>query len=225
MAYTVLAILLPERVDHAAGDREPGWRRRPRPAVPRAVVLGLRCNAGLRLLSGFLTMFMAFLLRDEPFPGWEARPELLLALVIGAAGFGSTVGIALGSVLRNVKPEITVVVALVADAVVTVVVALLYGLPTAVLLGLTAGLAQSFGKLSLDALIQRDVPEQTRASAFARSETLLQLSWVVGGFLGIALPLIPQVGLGVAAAVLVAWAVFVLGSVRSQRQSGPAVSS
>ena len=214
---TILAILLPERVDHAAGDREPGWRRRPRPAVPRPVVLGLRCNAGLRLLSGFLTMFMAFLLRDEPFAGWETRPELLLGLIIGAAGFGSTIGIALGSVLRNVKPEITVVVALVADAVVATVVALLYGLPTAVLLGLTAGLAQSFGKLSLDALIQRDVPEATRASAFARSETLLQLSWVVGGFLGIALPLIPQVGLGVAAAILVAWAVFVIGAVRSDR--------
>ncbi len=195
----------------------PGGDAGPAPPYPAAVVLGLRCNAGLRLLSGFLTMFMAFLLRDEPFPGWEARPELLLGLVIGAAGFGSTLGIALGSVLRNVRPEITVVVALVADAVVATVVALFYGLPTAVLLGLTAGLAQSFGKLSLDALIQRDVPEATRASAFARSETLLQLSWVVGGFLGIALPLIPQLGLGVAAAILVAWAVFVIGAVRSDR--------
>ncbi|RYU12692.1 MFS transporter [Nocardioides iriomotensis] len=211
---TILAILLPAQVDHAAGDREPMWRRRKRPAVPRAVVLGLRSNAGLRLLSGFLTMFMAFLLRDEPFPGWEARPELLLGLVIGAAGLGSTIGITLGSILRNVRPEITVVVALLADAVVTVVVAVFYGLPTAVLLGLTAGLAQSFGKLSLDALIQREVPERTRASAFARSETLLQLSWVVGGFLGIGLPLVPEIGLGVTAAVLVLWSAFVLSTLR-----------
>ena len=45
------------------------------------------------------------------------------------------------------------------------------------------------GKLSLDALIQRDVPERHRTSAFARSETLLQLSWVIGGFIGIAIPL------------------------------------
>ncbi len=42
------------------------------------------------------------------------------------------------------------------------------------------------GKLSLDALVQRDVPERHRTSAFARSETLLQLSWVIGGFIGIA---------------------------------------
>ena len=55
-------------------------------------------------------------------------------------------------------------------------------------------------------LIQRDVPERIRASAFARSETLLQLAWVVGGFIGIALPLMPQLGLGRSAAVLVRWA-------------------
>ncbi|HSE55981.1 MAG TPA: MFS transporter, partial [Nocardioidaceae bacterium] len=163
---------------------------------------------------GFLTMFMAFLLRDEPFPGWEDRPELLLGLVIGAAGLGSTIGVALGSLLRSVKPEVTVVLTLLADAAMAVLVAVFYGLPTAVLLGLTAGLAQSLGKLSLDALIQRDVPERTRTSAFARSETLLQLSWVTGGFIGIALPLVPELGLGVAAAILVCWSAWVLSTAR-----------
>ncbi|CAN5212436.1 MFS transporter [soil metagenome] len=213
---TVLAILLPQRVDQSAGEGDSRIGL-PKAVVPRAVVVGLRSNAGLRLLSGFLTMFMAFLLRDRPFPGWEDRPELLLALVIGSAGLGSTLGIALGSVLRNVKPAVTVVVALLADAVVTTVAAAFYALPTAVLLGLTAGLAQSFGKVSLDALIQREVPERTRASAFARSEMLLQLSWVLGGFIGIALPLVPQLGLGVAAALLVAWSVWVLSAARSSR--------
>jgi hypothetical protein len=91
-----------------------------------------------------------------------------------------------------------------------------YGLPTAILLGLTAGLAQALGKASLDALIQREVPDRTRASAFARSETLLQLAWVVGGFVGIAMPLVPQAGLGVAAALLVAVSVLVLASRRTQ---------
>jgi hypothetical protein len=113
-----------------------------------------------------------------------------------------------------VRPEVTVVAALLVVTAVTVVAAALYGLLTAVLLGLTAGLAQSFGKLSLDALIQREIPDHTRASAFARSETLLQLSWVVGGFLGIALPLVPQLGLGVAAAILVAWSAWVLSATR-----------
>ncbi len=218
---TILAILLPARVDSSAGEHSPslspsGRRRRRRPPVPHAVVIALRSNAGMRLLSGFLTMFMAFLLRDKPFPGWEDRPELLLGLVIGSAGLGSTIGIALGSVLRRIKPEITVVMTLLADAVVAVVVATFYGLPTAVLLGLTAGLAQSLGKLSLDALIQREIPERTRAGTFARSETLLQLSWVVGGFIGIALPLVPRLGLGVLAAILVGWTVWTLAAVRTR---------
>ena len=50
--------------------------------------------------------------------------------------------------------------------------------------------------------MQRDVPEAVRTSAFARSETLLQLSWVVGGAIGIVLPLDGQLGLGIAAAGL-----------------------
>jgi MFS family permease len=211
---TILAILLPKRVDSAAGEEKTPLgrfgRRKARAGVPRPVVIALRSNTGLRVLSGFLTMFMAFLLREDPFPGWEDRTTLLLGLVIGSAGVGSTVGIGLGSVLRRIKPEITVVVVLLADTAVAVLVAFFYGLPTAVLLGLTAGLAQSLGKLSLDALIQREVPERTRAGTFARSEALLQLSWVVGGLIGIALPLVPQVGLGIAAAILVGWTLWVL---------------
>ena len=223
---TILAILLPARVDSAVGERDSGLpgigRRRSRAVVPRTVVTGLRSNAGLRLLSGFLTMYMAFLLRDVPFAGWEDRPELLLGLVIGAAGLGSTIGITLGSVLRNVRPDVTVVIVLLVDAAMTTVAAAFYALPTAVLLGLTAGLAQSFGKLSLDSLIQHGIPERSRSSAFARSETLLQLSWVVGGFIGIALPLVPQLGLGVAAAILLAWSAWVLTALRRPPVTAPA---
>ncbi len=48
------------------------------------------------MLSGFLTMYMAFLLRQYPLPGWEHKATLLMALVIGAAGLGNTIGIGLG---------------------------------------------------------------------------------------------------------------------------------
>ncbi len=224
VAATVLAILLPSRVDSSAGeDGSPldaaGRSARRRTPLPVAVVVALRANTGLRLLSGFLTMFMAFLLRADPFPGWEDRPALLLGLVIGSAGLGSTIGIGLGSVLRRIRPEVTVVATLCADAAVAVVVTVVYGLPTVVLLGLTAGMAQSLGKLSLDALIQRDVPERIRAGTFARSETLLQLAWVVGGLVGIALPLVPRLGLGVAAALLLGWVAWVLTGVRGGGQA------
>ncbi len=187
---TILSILLPAKAD-AHGDELPvslsGDKKKFR--VPAEVVFALRCNAGLRMLSGFLTMYMAFLLRQHPLPGWEHRTTLLMGLVIGAAGLGNTIGIGLGSVLRRLPPGSPSSIALLADATAAVVCAIFYGLIPAVALGLTAGVAQAMGKLVLDATVQRDVPERHRTSAFARSETLLQLSWVLGGFIGIALPL------------------------------------
>ncbi|MDQ4008365.1 MAG: MFS transporter, partial [Actinomycetota bacterium] len=214
---TVLSILLPSRVDSAAGEEQIHYgemdgrsRRSLGFGFTSTVVTGLRCNIGLRALSGFLTMFMAFLLRDQPFAGWEERPDLLLGLVIGAAGAGSTVGTVAGSYLRNLRPDIVVLVVLVADAVMAVVAALFYGLVFAVALGVTVGLCQQLGKLALDALIQDEVPEHVRTSVFARSETMLQLSWVLGGGLGTLMPLIPRLGLGVAAGLLLVWAVLVL---------------
>lgn len=214
---TIWAIRLPERVDSSQGEgtlvlmpgpSAVGTPRRPKARIPASVAFALRSNCGPRWLSGFLTMFMAFLLRDNPIAGWS--PEILLGLVIGAAGVGSTLGIALGSVLRRVDPALTVGLVLVADAVVALAAALFYGLVPLVALGLTAGLAQSLAKLSLDSTIQRDVHERIHASAFARSDATLQLAWVVGGFVGIAMPLLPRVGLGAAAAIVGAWAAFVL---------------
>jgi hypothetical protein len=66
---------------------------------------------------------------------------------------------------------------------------LLWSAATMILAMAAAALAQSLGKLSLDALVQREVPEEVRASAFARGETALQLAWVIGGAIGIVLPL------------------------------------
>lgn len=208
---TVLAILLPAQADASAGEEAVSMRGRGgRFRVSGSVVFALRCNAGLRMLSGFLTMYMAFLLRQHPLPGWEHHATILMGLVIGAAGLGNTVGIGLGSWLRRIRPGRTVVAALLVDTVMAVVTATLYGLLTAVLLGLTAGVAQAMGKVALDSTIQRQVPERHRTAAFGRSETLLQLSWVIGGFIGIALPLIPHLGLGVLAGLLAAWTAFVL---------------
>ncbi len=227
---TIAAIRLPARVDSSLGegtlvlmpaarDRQPTTTKRPRARIPTAVAFALRANCGVRWLSGFLTMFMAFLLRDNPIGGWS--PELLLGLVIGAAGVGNTIGITLGSVLRRINPALTVQLALVADAAIALVAALFYGLVPLIALGLTAGLAQSLAKLSLDSTIQRDVPERIQASAFARSDTTLQLAWVLGGFVGIVMPLMPRLGLGVACGVLGAWAIYVFISRPSRIGTSP----
>lgn len=225
---TVLAVLLPSTVDASAGEEQVGLsdvggdtREGRRAGVTPMVVFALRGNAGLRFLSGFLVMYMAFLLRERPFEGWEDRTAILLALVVGAAGAGATIGNVAASLLRSRRPESTVVLVLLADVAMIVLAALFYSLPTAVALGLTAGVCQQLGKLSLDALIQRDVPEAVRTSVFARAETLMQVSWVGGGFVGIALPLSPvRLSLGVVAGLLLVWAFVVLKGLVELRRRG-----
>lgn len=237
---TVASIRLPDKVDSSAGEQsmsmrleDPQQPQRPeRPGrtsrtgrtgtrIPGAVAFALRANCGPRFLSGFLTMFMAFLLRENPIDGWEDRPELLLGVVIGAAGLGNTLAILSASVLKQINPSVMVVVALLADGAAVLFAALFYGLIPLAVLGLTAGLSQSLAKLSLDSTIQAEVPPQVQASAFARSDTTLQLAWVIGGFVGIALPLIPRLGLGVAVAVLAVWTFFVISSRPRTRRNRP----
>ena len=219
---TILAIRLPSRVDSTQGEDNIGFLRGDNPddpraaqargtvRIPRSMAFALRANCGPRWLSGFLTLFMAFLLRVHPISGHS--PQFLLAAVFGAAGLGNFVGIAVGSVMKSVNPKVTVVLAMLADAAAAVFAALTYGLFPLMILGFTAGVAQCLAKLSLDSTIQRDVPERVRTSAFARSDTTLQLAWVIGGFVGIALPLNPRVGMITAAVVLVTWSLFVLAS-------------
>ena len=229
---TVAAIRLPARVDSSQGEEEMVLRGaseqrgsgRRRTQIPAAVAYALRANCGPRWLSGFLIMFMAFLLRENPIGDWS--PQVLTGIVVGAAGLGNFLGVVAASVLKRISPAITVTAVLVVDVGVAVVAALFYGVLTVALLGLVAGLGQALAKFSLDATIQRDIPHRVQASAFARSDTTLQLAWVIGGFVGIALPLDPpRLGLGVAAVVLAAWAVFVLANHPRRATREPVTSS
>ncbi|MEO6349804.1 MAG: MFS transporter [Candidatus Limnocylindrales bacterium] len=225
---TILAILLPPRVDSSEGEEAVDLTqitsgKRKGISITRGVVNGLRSNAGLRLLSGFLTIFMAFTLREPPDSmGWGGSPTILLGLVIGAAGVGNILGILIGSLAKSRKPQNVVIAVLVLDVAVVSFVAIFFTWATVVVLGLSVGLCQSLGKLSLDALIQNDVREEVRTSMFARSETLLQLSWVIGGLIGIGLFTVdatPRVGLLGIAAILLAWLAFVLTRARNEPTS------
>jgi len=210
---TVAAILLPAKVDESEGEvdipagKTGGPRRR---GLPPKVAFALRANCGPRLLSGFLTMYMAFVLRTDPVEGWEDRTTLLLGLVIGAAGLGNTLGILVASLAKKINPSVMVVVALLADIAILVVAALFYELLTLVALGLTAGLMQYLAKVSLDSTIQTGVPVRSHASAFARGDTTLQMAWVIGGFLGVIMSWFPTLGLPTAALIVGGWAVFAL---------------
>jgi hypothetical protein len=220
---TICAIRLPAAVDSSEGEGEMAWRGqegstsrrgRRRTTIPGPVAFALRANLGPWFLSGFLLMFVAFLLRDP-----DVRPDstfgagVMIGIVVGAAGLGRTLGTLTASSLSRITPSVAVIAALLADAGAALVAALFYSVWSLALLGLVAGLAQAMAKFSLDATIQRHVPTLVQASAFGRSDTTCQLAWVIGGFVGIALPLDPpRLGLLVAFAVLTAWSLFVISS-------------
>ncbi|QNE75777.1 MFS transporter [Streptomyces finlayi] len=185
------------RVDGAkrGKDRPPGLR-----SVGPSVLHGLQANAAHRALSGFLIFFLAFLLREHPLSGQSAAVSL--GIVGVAAGVGNACGTAVGSWLRARGPELIIATVLGLALGVAVLTAVFFSTVMVAALGAVAGFTQALSKLSLDAMIQRDVPEEVRTSAFARSETLLQMSWVVGGGIGIALPLNGVLGMSVAAGIL-----------------------
>ncbi|MFE9424478.1 MFS transporter [Kitasatospora sp. NPDC006697] len=221
---TLMAFHLPHKVDSAKGEEravlhaepfEPeqaraaaqpgtgGQAHRPTGrlrTVGPAVILGLRAVAALRGLNGFLTLFLAFLLRVDPVGG--LAPTAALAVLAVAAGGGNALGSVFGSWLRSRGSEATITAMLLAATAASVAAAVWYGLITVAVVAAVAGIAASLAKLALDSLIQRDVPEAVRTSTFARSETLMQLAWVAGGTVGILLPLNGTLGLSIAAGVL-----------------------
>ncbi|MGW3134642.1 MFS transporter [Streptomyces sp. CdTB01] len=199
---------------HRQPVKRPGLR-----TVGLAVTHALGANAALRWLSGFLTFFLAFLLREHPLTGSSAAVSL--GMVAVAAGAGNALGTAVGAWLRQRAPEIIIVTVLAVVLGAAIVAAIFFGAFLVACLTATTGFCLALAKLSLDALIQRDVPELVRTSAFARSETMLQMAWVLGGAIGIVMPLNGTAGLCVAAAVLAAgWLTTVRGLLSSARHGG-----
>jgi MFS family permease len=209
LAGIAVTLMLPTQVDSDQEEAASPEGTGPDSARPRATprrftmgrraVLGLRGNAALRGFTGFLTLFLAFRLRTDPLPGMAATTAVALVVVLAAVG--SATGTALGGLVRRRRPELVVVALLIVLSVVTFWASVGYGLVPILAVSLVAGLGQALGKLCLDALIQDEVPDAVRTSAFARSETALQLAWVLGGALGLALPLSGAWGLGVATLV------------------------
>lgn len=207
-----LALRLPAAVNSAveevaAAEVAPGSVALGTPA--RTAIVGA---VSLRALSGYLTMFLGFLLRAEG--GGTAR----LAVVVAAAAVGSMTGTAVGSALRGVRSEVLLVASLAGAATGCGVAAWTFSTATAAAAALGTGVGGSLGKLALDSVLQRDVPDEVRGQAFARSETALQLAWVAGGALGIVLPLQGGLGLGLAAVAIGAATVATAAAVRRSRR-------
>jgi MFS family permease len=196
------AFRLPKQVDSAnPARRRPEELPRPatQPRVPPLqrirlwakrglapeVVTSLQGESTLRFLSGFLTIFLAFFIEATEH-GFAA--VLALGGLAGGAGLGNFTGTAIGTRLRLPRPELIVVIGAATASAICLLTALLFNIWIAIIGTFLVMAINALGKIALDSVIQRDVTETLRASAFGRSETFLQLSWVLGATVGVALP-------------------------------------
>jgi|CZLB01.1.fsa_nt_gi hypothetical protein len=174
----------------------------------------MRGNASIRAFNGFMLFFLVFLLRADHFRG--ISHNVALGALAGAVAAGGFIGTAVGSGLRSRMPHLIVFGMLVALTLITAVCAWFFGLWAALGVAFAAALAQALVKLALDATVQREIGEEIRSSTFAVSETLNQLSWVIGGLAGLAMSFTSSgvAGLAVAAAGLAAAFVLLLAARR-----------
>jgi MFS family permease len=210
VVYVIAAILafrLPAAADGAA-DAPAASTRTGGLVLPTAllgkvgteVTAALRTAAALRWLSGFMLFFGAFLVRIHPLGGLASN-VCLGALALGI-GVGNILGTTLGPRAADIAAQRLSATLLAATTGMCVVTIFDFGLITVFGLALVGAAAAAVSKLALDATIQRNVDDTVRTSVFARSETTLQLAWVVGGAVGILLPTRGGIGFTVAAAVL-----------------------
>ncbi|GAA5122882.1 MFS transporter [Pseudonocardia adelaidensis] len=187
---TVLCLRIPRWVESTIGEVAATLRttaRGRRTPMGRHVTVALWGNGAVRVLTGFLTLFVAFVVREQSETD-PARQLFLIGIVGAAAGIGSFTGNAAGARRQFLKSDAVIMSCVTAAVVVSAVAALLPGIATAAVVGLIGAAASALAKVCLDAVIQRDLPEESRASAFGRSETVLALAWVFGGALGVLLP-------------------------------------
>ena len=208
LAGGLLCLRLPAWVEVTEGEvpaslvdyhDEPGTRRRH--PMGRHVVVALWGNGTIRILTGFLALFVAFVIKAQTeHSPW--RQVVLLGLVGAAAGIGNIGGNAIGARQHFAKPDQVILACVGIVLGSAVLAALIQGIATAVVVGLVGSTCSSLAKVCLDAVVQRDMPEESRASAFGRTETILQLAWTCGGAIGVLMPPIYWMGFTVVAVLV-----------------------
>ena len=213
-AGAMLAFRLPSHIDTPEAEIESeattesgqvpaGGRRRTLPRVGPVVGEAIQVNAALRAFSGFLILYLAFLLRGHRFD--QVSHNVALGLLAAAAGLGGLAGTAVGAWVKERAPLAIVYGTLALVTIIAAVCAAFFGLWAALAIAFVGALGQSLGKLGLDAVVQREIGEEVRSSTFAVTETIHQLVWVLGGMLGLLLSIIAadgRVALGAVSVVL-----------------------
>ncbi len=195
------------------------------PAVGPVVGEAMRANAAIRMFYGFMIFFLAFVLRSERFG--HVSDAVALGGLAAAIAAGGMLGTGIGSALRARSPQVMMFVVLALATVAATACAVLFSLWSVLAVALAAAVGQTLVKVGLDSTLQREIPEATRSSTFAFSETVHQLALVAGGLIGLLLSLTRSglAGLTVAAIGLaVALCALLLARRRRILRSQPAAS-
>jgi hypothetical protein len=162
--------------------RASGALRQP---LGRNIITALWGNCTIKVMVGFLFLYPAFVAKAHQANSWVQLG--MLGVIGAAAAVGNFAGNFASARLRLGQPAVAVAGNLLMAAIATLV---------------TSG-SSAIAKAALDASLQDDLPEESRASAFGRSESTLQLAWVLGGALGVLLYTDLWVGFSVVASVLI----------------------
>ena len=201
VAGAVLSMRIPKWVEVTAGEvpttltyhgGSEQLRRRPRSSglpgtarqpLGRNIITALWGNCTIKVMVGFLFLYPAFVAKSHDASGWEQLR--ILGLIGAAAAIGNFAGNFTSARLKLGHPAQLVVRSTIAVTAVALATALTGNCwsPRSPPWSLSG--ASAIAKASLDASLQDDLPEESRASAFGRSESLLQLAWVAGGAMGV----------------------------------------
>jgi hypothetical protein len=186
------------RKSHKAEHPKPS---KPRQPLGRNIITSLWGNVTIKMMVGFLFLYPAFVAKSHDASGWVQLG--MLGLVGAAAAIGNFAGNATAARLKLGRPSLLVVRCTIAVTVAALAAAFTGKLLVVALAALVTSGASAIAKASLDASLQDDLPEHSRASAFGRSESLLQLAWVAGGATGVLVSTELRVGFTAIAAFLI----------------------
>lgn len=200
IAGASLSMRIPRWVEVTAGevpatlsyrqDSEPlrrSWHREVsgalRQPLGRNIITSLWGNCTIKVMVGFLFLYPAFVAKAHDAGGWAQ--VAILGVIGAAAGIGNFVGNFTSARLKLGRPAVLVVRCTLAVSAVALAASVGGNLMLAAIATLVTSGASAIAKASLDASLQNDLPEESRASGFGRSESTLQLAWVLGGAVGV----------------------------------------
>ena len=171
------------RDSHGNTASRPSRSGRPRQPLGRNIITSLWGNVTIKVMVGFLFLYPAFVAKQTGQNGWHQ--VALLGMIGAAATIGNFAGNGLSARLKLGRPSVLVVRCATMVTAAALAAAFFGDLIVMAIAALITSGCSAVGKASLDACLQDDLPEESRASAFGRSESLLQLAWVAGGATGV----------------------------------------